>query len=598
MVYKLRLRSSSRSSFSHYSQALYHQPSNQIGSISQQEPLRSITSAAALNQTPERRIRKSASKMVMDIIDSPRRALANRKKRLIAEKNACLQERPLSSNPTRYVSFPDLVDQENSSMEVDSQIDLMSTNRNVNVLEWLEQDAPQDILPKILCFAGPKMVQTLARVNKSWNSICTSEAVFRTLCEGLGKWTEGMDDEPGANDVNFWKDIYRRNPIVPLDYSSIPKAAASCCNYKSYEGSGYFECYRNVRILVEPGIHYLERELTVETLENAEFSIQNHQLYSNHTAARNTVATGYGSRPSTPNSMISAGSSSDEGSPAPTRRRLNSGFRSILSCRSSSSVDGSDSDISVDCKSAREQATIVLKTKVRNCPVLRIRQGQMNVVGVSLIHYCSGTDIWNGNSAIQIQPRFDEARNRIFVPQAPHKPPTAVVIKCKVTSLSGRGIVAIDGSSVSVKQSHIHRCAATGIYVGGTGSVANIYQTDVVNNGIGNNRSRRGIARGHSGIYVEQGMAVLSDSNISHNALTGVSAISPENAILRISDSDLVGNGTLQLEMPADGTTTWRRSSFTNNNIDKSGSMRTRSGLYVENIDEGIGARGENVVPS
>jgi len=530
----------------------------------------------------------------MDIIDSPLRALASRKKRLATEKNACLQERPLLAKPTCYMTLPDLGDKENCAMELEPTMDSTSSNVHLNVLEWLEQDAPQDILPKILCFVGPKMVQTLSKVNKSWNSICTSEAVFRTLCEDLGKWTQGVDAEPRVNDVDFWKDVYCRNPIVPLDFSSIPKAAAACCNYKSFEGSGYFECYRTVSILVEPGIHYLERELAVESLGNAEFSIQNHQLYSNDNASnRNTLDMDHGSRPSTPNSMISTVSSSDEGSPAPTRRRLNSGIRSILSCRSSS-VDGDDSDISLDYKSAREQATIVLKTKVRNCPVLRIRQGRMNVVGVSLIHYCSGTDIWNGNSAVQIQPRFDEARNRIFIPQAPHKPPTAMVVKCKITSLSGRGIVAIDGSSMIVKKSHIHRCAATGVYVGGTGSVAHIYKTDVVNNGIGNSRSRRGIARGHSGVYIEQGTATLIDSNISHNALTGVSAISPEHAILRISDSDLVGNGTLQLEMPADGTTTWRRSSFTNNNIDKSGSMRTRSGLFVENIDEGIGARGTN----
>jgi hypothetical protein len=258
-------------------------------------------------------------------------------------------------------------------------------------------------------------------------------------------------------------------------------------------------------------------------------------------------------------------------------------------------VEEIDSDISVDYTSAREQAIIVLKTKERNCPVFRLRQGQLNLVDLSLVHYCSGTDIWNGNSAIQVQPRFDEARNRIFVPQAPHKPPTAVIENCKITSLSGRGIVTIDGASITVKKSYIHRCAATGIYVGGTGSAATIDKTDVVNNGIGNHRSRRGIARGHSGVYLEQGMAVLNDCNVSHNALTGVSAVSPEHAVLKISNSDLVGNGTLQLEMPADGTTTWRRSSFANNNIDKAGTMRTRSGLYVENIIEGIGARSTEV---
>lgn len=536
--------------------------------------------------------------MVRDIIDSPRRALASRKKRSSTEKSSGnIQERPLLAHPACFIRYSHLIrHSEISDMEVEPQSPLLvsSNTPNLNVLQWLEQEAPQDILPKILCFAGPKMVQTLARVNRSWNSICTSKAVFRTLCEDLGKWVEGVDREPNdEDDADFWKDVYRRNPIVPLDYSSIPRAAASCCNYKQYDDAGYFECYRNVRILVEPGVHYLDREITVETLGDAEFSIQHHSLYSNYvtTPSNQTVeVASRTSRPSTPDSFTSA--SSEDRSPAPTRRRLNSGFRSILSCRSSLSVGDDDSDVSVvDCKSAREQATIVLKTKFRNCPVFRVRQGKLSLVGVSLVHYCSGTDIWNGNSALQVQPRFDEARNSVFVPQAPHKPPLALIEKCKITSLSGRGIVAIDGSCVIVRKSHIHRCAATGLYVGGIGSVANIYKTDIVNNGIGNSRSRRGIGRGHSGVYVEQGMAVLNDSNISHNALTGVSAVSPENAILKIADSDLVGNGTLQLEMPPDGTTTWRRSSFVNNNIDKSGRMRIRSGLYVENIDEGIGAR-------
>ena len=68
-----------------------------------------------------------------------------------------------------------------------------------------------------------------------------------------------------------------------------------------------------------------------------------------------------------------------------------------------------------------------------------------------------------------------------------------------VTSCSGRGIVNIDGGNLKISNSYIHDCAATGIYVGGLGSIATIEQSDVLYNGKGNTRNRRGIAPGHSG---------------------------------------------------------------------------------------------------
>ncbi len=68
-----------------------------------------------------------------------------------------------------------------------------------------------------------------------------------------------------------------------------------------------------------------------------------------------------------------------------------------------------------------------------------------------------------------------------------------------VTSWSGRGVVHVDGGHLKIKNSYIHDCAATGIYVGGSGSSATIEETDIVQNGKGNKKSRRGIGRGHSG---------------------------------------------------------------------------------------------------
>lgn len=160
--------------------------------------------------------------------------------------------------------------------------------------------------------------------------------------------------------------------------------------------------------------------------------------------------------------------------------------------------------------------------------------------------------------------------------------PTAILENVEIISASGRGIVNIDGGHVTITNCYVHDCAATGIYVGGPGSRASIVRTDVVRNGNGNMQHRRGIARGHSGIYLEQGHASIVDCNISQNSLTGISAVSPDNAILNLEESDLVANGTFQLEMPAIGTTAHRNSVTANNNLSSVGHPRSRSGLVAD----------------
>ena len=158
-------------------------------------------------------------------------------------------------------------------------------------------------------------------------------------------------------------------------------------------------------------------------------------------------------------------------------------------------------------------------------------------------------------------------------------PPTVILENTEVTSASGRGIVNIDGGQVTIRNCYVHDCAATGIYVGGPGSRAQIERTDVVRNGNGNTAHRRGIARGHSGVYLEQGHATIFDCNISQNSLTGISAVSPDNAFLNLEASELVSNGSFQLELPAAGTVAHTRSITVNNTLASFGLPRSRSGL-------------------
>jgi hypothetical protein len=116
-----------------------------------------------------------------------------------------------------------------------------------------------------------------------------------------------------------------------------------------------------------------------------------------------------------------------------------------------------------------------------------------------------------------------------------------------------------------------------------------LQDSDIVRNGVGNHHPTttghrrggggRGIARGHSGVYLEQGSARIDNCNISENTLTGISSVSPDNAILHLTDTSLVGNGTFQLELPSVGSNARDQSRLDNNQMSTQGSGRVRSGL-------------------
>jgi hypothetical protein len=132
------------------------------------------------------------------------------------------------------------------------------------------------------------------------------------------------------------------------------------------------------------------------------------------------------------------------------------------------------------------------------------------------------------------------------------------------------------------------KCAATGVYIGGPGSRAELDQSDVVLNGLGS-RLRGGIARGHSGIYLEQGEVKIVDSCISNNTLTGISAVSSQHAFLNMSESELLNNGSFQLELPPSGTPAHRRSQVVNNRMALQGPVKLRSGMLDAKVNRRLG---------
>jgi len=521
-----------------------------------------------------------------------------------------------------------------------------------NILQWLHDEAPSDILPRVLSYAGSRRISTLSLASRSWRRLCLSDAVWRTACEDTGKYRPGVDPPLGPSTT--WLQHYRDNPLVPVDYDTIPGALyrpdiqeeddATERNHNHHPTVPQHR--RNLRVLLQPRTYVLKEALVVHALGRAEVTIETVDGPSERMVLRKKTlkTSGLGGRRINPGGGLCAdfavearedgarrldrSASATSAASGSTKRRL----RELLSCRSANGVgtDGGGSgdpnlsgtglsstsdDLSHSSSSksynpnaarsrtnslptsiltqvpdlchdgcypkyAKRRAVLVLKTKKRDEPLARVRQGTLRLKDVACVHNTHGTDIWNGNAAVQVQPPLDEAGEFPIETAPPHVSATAYVDSCDITSLSGRGLVAIDGGRATVTDSHVHHCAATGIYIGGPTSRATVRGTDVVRNGFGNSRhGRRGVSRGHSGVYLEQGMASLRDCNVSNNALTGISAVSADNALLDVRDSDLVSNEAMQLEMPPAGSRSYRRSISKDNRIVQEGLSRARSGL-------------------
>ena len=56
-----------------------------------------------------------------------------------------------------------------------------------NILEWMQQDAPPELLPKLLSFVGSRKMAALGRANRAWNETTKDESVWRMMCEDTHK---------------------------------------------------------------------------------------------------------------------------------------------------------------------------------------------------------------------------------------------------------------------------------------------------------------------------------------------------------------------------------------------------------------------------
>ncbi|KAL3775444.1 hypothetical protein ACHAWO_000674 [Cyclotella atomus] len=480
----------------------------------------------------------------------------------------------VASSSTSFESL-EVKDTSSGSFDVD-----MTTEPDTTVLSWMQTNAPPDVLPRILSFCGSRKVNALSRVNKTWNKlITTNELVWRVMCEDTHKWNE--EDEVPAS----WIDHYKQNPCLPYDYDSIDAAFEAISSgprmtTKEHQNDEfeYRHQTKSARIILKPGPYFLSRSLVCNVIGSAHITIEclvgsdpkhgmiwsrNFNKSSNQGRSAISMTSSILDVRKPSSAHLSEAFAAGLSSPIPQQNFNENSMSEIMN----GVLNGS---YPLHCvEGANPTAYLIFESRKDDVPCIRVRQGAVTIRGLKFLHYADGNDIWNGNTAIQVQGPFHG--NRLLRIAAPSIQPTAHVIDCDIQSLSGRGIVSIDGGITRVDNCFIHNCAATGLYLGGGGSVATITRTDVYENGNGNERRRsmgdENVRRGHSGIYVEQGTARVRDCNISKNSLTGMSGISPDKATLQIENSDIISNGSVQLELPPRGTVSRDRSFSRGNNI-------------------------------
>jgi Right handed beta helix region len=333
---------------------------------------------------------------------------------------------------------------------------------------------------------------------------------------------------------------------------------------------------RSIRILLRPGIYWLKSPIKIEAVRGVTVFLGTMELPVNlHKSVHHL------------NEIM------EQPLPLPLQetetnsRKRSSTFLSRLNCKRQvpfEETEYEETDFSENWRESGshipmmepKHATIILRSRRSNEPVIQVRQGVLYMRNIEIQHNSLGLDIWNGNAAVQIQPPLGEDA----LPMIVEPRPTAFLDGVHISSQTGRGVVNIDGGKLILRNCAVTDCAATGVYIGGPGSHALIEASDVIRNGVGN-RIRRGIARGHSGIYLEQGVATIRNSNVSGNTLTGISVVSPDNAFLTLEGSTLMNNGTFQLELPPPGSISRQHSVNNNNTMAVHGSAQLRSGLRL-----------------
>lgn len=93
-----------------------------------------------------------------------------------------------------------------------------------NVMQWMQNDCPKDVLPLILAYAGPQKFAAVGKTSRFWRRVMDQEETWSRLCESLYKVRPTAGKEIVSRTV---ADIFCLNqfsfPLVFALFSSVER---------------------------------------------------------------------------------------------------------------------------------------------------------------------------------------------------------------------------------------------------------------------------------------------------------------------------------------------------------------------------------------
>jgi hypothetical protein len=235
------------------------------------------------------------------------------------------------------------------------------------------------------------------------------------------QWKEG-DEEPES-----WKNFYKYNPSVPIDYSTV-HGALEVVNMARSDPSAP----RTVRILLRPGRYILREPITIQNGLLANAAVNPARSVTVHIETMEHLPDTF--CPSAHDDLTPSCSPSE---PEPLKRRKSTRIRNLLNCRNidmveDMEVDGTDAAVDLFLDQAVvntsnmammvespvsaavtsnggggttmgtagshpriNRASLVLRTRRHNEPLIRVRQGSCIIRNIDLKHISHGTGTRN-----------------------------------------------------------------------------------------------------------------------------------------------------------------------------------------------------------
>lgn len=90
------------------------------------------------------------------------------------------------------------------------QTPAIASPNSTGIMNWMENECPQDLIPRVLAFAGPQTAAALSRTCRFWKNVIDKESTWRTMCEELYKVRQLVQ----TNDTRWVRKSHRNIHVI------------------------------------------------------------------------------------------------------------------------------------------------------------------------------------------------------------------------------------------------------------------------------------------------------------------------------------------------------------------------------------------------